>query len=80
MQITSMSQTCNWMFEMYDAMDSRGEDLTPRPKSDNLAPIFYVITVLFCSFYVINMFAGVVVASYNRESERIGKRFLLTDQ
>jgi hypothetical protein len=33
----------------------------------------------FCSFFIVNMFVGVVVSSYNRESERLGKKFMLTD-
>jgi hypothetical protein len=78
-QIISMSQTVNWMFEMYHTTDSRGPGFTPRPKTSLASSIFYVVTVFFCSFFVVNMFVGVVVSAYNRESERLGKKFLLTE-
>jgi hypothetical protein len=80
MQIFSLSQTCNWMFDMHLVQDSRGPGFTPRTKNDPTAAVFYVAAVFFCSFFVFNMFVGVVVAAYNRESERLGRKFLLTEQ
>ena len=30
------------------------------------------------SFFILNLFVGVVVSNFNREKEKIGKDFLLT--
>ena len=32
-----------------------------------------------CSFFILNLFVGVVITTYSREKEKLGKNFLLTD-
>lgn len=64
---------------MYHVQDSRGPRMTVGYKHSPYTALFFVVTVMFCSFFIMNMFVGVVVSAYNRESERIGKKFLLTE-
>lgn len=83
-QQVAMSQSVNWMFNMFQVEMSRGPDMTPIPiKNTELrftfSNAYFIMTMSFCSFFIVNMFVGVVVSSYNRESERLGKKFMLTD-
>lgn len=78
-QMFAISQTVNWWINMYHVQDARGARMTPRTKSNPATALFFIFSVMICSFFIFNMFVGVVVSSYNRETERIGKKFLLTD-
>lgn len=53
--------------------------MTAKPKANPQMAMFFIFSVLFLSFFLFNMFIGVVVSAYNRKSERIGKSTLLTN-
>ena len=36
--------------------------------------------IIFGAYFMANLFVGVVISSFNRESENIGKHFLLTEE
>lgn len=74
----SMSQTVSWAAIMYRAMDSRGPDLVPGYKTNPYQTLFFVAFIIVGAFFITNLFVGVVITSYNRESENLGKHFLLT--
>jgi len=75
-----MSRTINWAQYMYRAMDSRGPELVPGYKEQPYLSFFFLFFVIFGAFFITNLFVGVVISAYNRESERLGKNFLLTDK
>jgi len=35
--------------------------------------------MVFGSFFILNLFVGVVISTFNREKEKLGKSFLLSD-
>jgi len=71
--------TASWVETMWDCVDQRGIDLEPK-KYYNLAWVLFVIAlVVFFMFFLINLFVGVVVTTFNQEKERLGKDFLLTN-
>jgi len=41
--------------------------------------IFFILIVVFGNFFIMNVFIGVIIAKYNRESELGGKNYMLTD-
>jgi hypothetical protein len=41
---------------------------------------FFMVWIVFGGFFIQNLFVGVVISQYNRQSERLGKNFLLTEQ
>jgi hypothetical protein len=41
--------------------------------------LFFIVWVIFGCFFMLNMFAGVLVSAFNRESERQGEKMLLTE-
>jgi hypothetical protein len=42
--------------------------------------LFFISFVIIGSFFINNLFVGVVISAYNKEVERLGKGFLLTDK
>ena len=44
-----------------------------------MAVIYFVIVVIIGNFFLINLFVGVIITTYNREKELVGKDFMLTD-
>lgn len=64
---------------MYRAMDSNGPDKVPGYKEKPIYSLFFVFYIVFGAFFITNLFVGVVISSFNRESDRLGKHFLLTD-
>jgi voltage-dependent calcium channel L type alpha-1D len=75
-----MSQVVNWAPMMYKAMNSNGPDKVAGYKVDQGVPAFFIVFIIFGAFFITNLFVGVVISAYNRESERLGKDFLLTDK
>ena len=61
-------------------MDSNGPNLTPGFKTKPYYSIFFVVYIIFGAFFITNLFVGVVISTFNRESDRLGKHFLLTEQ
>ena len=41
--------------------------------------LYFVMFMIIFGFFLLNLFVGVVVSTFNTEKERIGKNFLLTD-
>jgi len=80
LQMISMSQTVGWAAIMYRAMDSNGPTMTPGFKTKPYYSLFFISYVIFGAFFITNLFVGVVISSFNRESDRLGKHFLLTEQ
>jgi len=73
-----MAQTVNWAPIMYRTMNSRGPFMTPGYKESPFSALFFLLFIIFGAFVFMNLFVGVVISAYNRESERLGKHFLLT--
>lgn len=65
---------------MYRAMNSRGPNLVPGFKTNPYQTLFFVAYIIVGAFFITNLFVGVVISSFNRESERLGKHFLLTQE
>ena len=63
---------------MYHGMSIVGLDMEPKRNNQIAFGLFYVIFMIVGSFFILNLFVGVVVSNFNREKEKIGKDFLLT--
>ena len=44
-----------------------------------MVALFFIAYIVVCSFFILNLFVGVVITTYNREKEKLGKNFLLTE-
>lgn len=63
---------------MFDSTRIVGIDLVPKYYSSITFSLFFVIFVIIGNFFIMNLFVGVLVSTYNREKEILGKNFLLT--
>lgn len=75
-----MSQVVNWAPIMYKTTNSNGPDKVAGYKVSTGLSAFFIVFVIFGAFFITNLFVGVVISAYNRESQRLGKDFLLTDK
>jgi hypothetical protein len=63
---------------MYAGMASNGVDYVPVPMKSPYYFIYFVLFIIVGNFFITNLFVGVVISTYNREKEKLGKLFLLT--
>ena len=78
-QMVAQACTVGWATVMYRAMNSMGPSLQPGNKENYIYSVFFCSFIIFGAYFMANLFVGVVISSFNRESEKIGKQFLLTD-
>ena len=64
---------------MYLGMWTRGIEQTREPGSNPYISLFFIAYIVVCSFFILNLFVGVVITTYSREKEKLGKNFLLTE-
>jgi thiosulfate reductase cytochrome b subunit len=66
---------------MYWALSSRDIDLVPSSGNHSIVlAVYFFLVVIVISFFIINLFVGVVVSTYNKEKEMLGSGFLLTKE
>jgi len=65
---------------MYHGIASRGIDLEPISQHRPHIALFFIAFIIVGSFFILNLFVGVVISTYNREKEKLGKFFLLTEE
>ncbi|NXH19573.1 SCN5A protein, partial [Bucco capensis] len=70
-----------WMDIMYAAVDSR--EVNQQPKFEAFLPMYmyFVIFIIFGSFFMLNLFIGVVISNFNQQRKKIsGKDLFLTEE
>lgn len=63
---------------MKTAIDFKEIDYTSERNSRLAYGLFFVAFMMVGSFFIINLFVGIIISNFNRERERIGKDFLLS--
>uniref|UniRef100_A0A670ZWY1 Sodium channel protein n=1 Tax=Pseudonaja textilis TaxID=8673 RepID=A0A670ZWY1_PSETE len=66
-----------WMDIMYAAVDSANE---PCFENNVYAYIYFVVFIIFGSFFMLNLFIGVVIDNFNQQRKKIKLIFLSEDQ
>ena len=61
-----------WLDIMYSSMDSTGDGRSPVENAGPFYPIFYLIFIVFGSFFLLQLFAGAIVNEYNQLNEQAG--------
>ncbi|XP_037985392.1 sodium channel protein type 5 subunit alpha-like [Motacilla alba alba] len=70
-----------WMDIMYAAVDSREIDQQPQFEARLRMYAFFVIFIIFGSFFMLNLFIGVVISNFNQQRKKIsGKDLFLTEE
>ncbi|XP_072455049.1 sodium channel protein type 11 subunit alpha isoform X2 [Notamacropus eugenii] len=61
-----------WMDIMYAAVDSRGLDEQPSFEHNLYAYLYFVIFIIFGSFFTLNLFIGVIIDNFNQQQKKLG--------
>ena len=74
-----MASTEGWVRVMNAGIDSNGIDNQPIPRNNLWKSMFFIIFIVVGSFFIINLFVGVVIQSFKSEKDVIVKDYLLTE-
>ncbi|CAI5765510.1 channel type 8 subunit alpha isoform X6 [Podarcis lilfordi] len=69
-----------WMDIMYAAVDSRKQDQQPKYEDNIYMYIYFVIFIIFGSFFTLNLFIGVIIDNFNQQKKKIGQDIFMTEE
>uniref|UniRef100_A0A1A8MFN3 Sodium channel protein n=1 Tax=Nothobranchius pienaari TaxID=704102 RepID=A0A1A8MFN3_9TELE len=61
-----------WMDIMYAAVDSRGVEDQPDYEVNIYMYIYFVVFIIFGSFFTLNLFIGVIIDNFNQQKKKFG--------
>uniref|UniRef100_A0A087XFM2 Sodium channel protein n=1 Tax=Poecilia formosa TaxID=48698 RepID=A0A087XFM2_POEFO len=61
-----------WMDIMYAAVDSRATDEQPIKEINLYMYLYFVIFIIFGSFFTLNLFIGVIIDNFNQQKRKLG--------
>ncbi len=72
-----------WIGIMNDAIDSREIDDQPHRETSFAMYVYFVIFIIFGSFFTLNLFIGVIIDNFNEQKKKSGgsmEMFMTEDQ
>ncbi|XP_076985885.1 sodium channel protein type 11 subunit alpha isoform X1 [Tamandua tetradactyla] len=70
-----------WIDIMCAAVDSRGKEEQPRFEERPLMYLYFVVFIIFGSFFTLNLFIGVIIDNFNQQQKKIsGQDIFMTDE
>ncbi|NWT77727.1 SCN5A protein, partial [Lanius ludovicianus] len=70
-----------WMDIMYAAVDSREYEEQPQWESNLYMYLYFVIFIIFGSFFTLNLFIGVIIDNFNQQKKKIsGQDIFMTEE
>ncbi|XP_065254262.1 sodium channel protein type 5 subunit alpha-like isoform X6 [Emys orbicularis] len=70
-----------WMDIMYAAVDSRGCEDQPEWEYNLYMYLYFVIFIIFGSFFTLNLFIGVIIDNFNQQKKKIsGQDIFMTEE
>ncbi|NXH51612.1 SCN5A protein, partial [Rhabdornis inornatus] len=70
-----------WMDIMYAAVDSREKDDQPDMESNLYMYLYFVVFIIFGSFFTLNLFVGVIIDNFNQQKKKIsGEDIFMTEE
>ncbi|CDQ86771.1 unnamed protein product [Oncorhynchus mykiss] len=64
-----------WMDIMYAAVDSRNLDDQPDYEVNLYMYLYFVVFIIFGSFFTLNLFIGVIIDNFNQQKKKISLFF-----
>ncbi|XP_032899668.1 sodium channel protein type 4 subunit alpha-like isoform X2 [Amblyraja radiata] len=61
-----------WMNIMYAAVDSRNISEQPEYEINTYMYVYFVIFIIFGSFFTLNLFIGVIIDNFNQQKKKLG--------
>uniref|UniRef100_A0A2R8NEX6 Sodium channel protein n=1 Tax=Callithrix jacchus TaxID=9483 RepID=A0A2R8NEX6_CALJA len=69
-----------WMDIMYAAVDSRNVELQPQYEESLYMYLYFVIFIIFGSFFTLNLFIGVIIDNFNQQKKKISQDIFMTEE
>uniref|UniRef100_G3TXA7 Sodium channel protein n=1 Tax=Loxodonta africana TaxID=9785 RepID=G3TXA7_LOXAF len=70
-----------WMDIMYAAVDSREKEEQPEYEVNIYMYLYFVIFIIFGSFFTLNLFIGVIIDNFNQQKKKLGgKDIFMTEE
>ncbi|XP_056390863.1 sodium channel protein type 2 subunit alpha-like isoform X2 [Hyla sarda] len=70
-----------WMPIMYAAVDARAKDEQPRYEENYYMYLYFVVFIIFGSFFTLNLFIGVIIDNFNQQKKKIrGQDIFMTEE
>ncbi|KAL1779033.1 sodium channel protein type 4 subunit alpha [Sigmodon hispidus] len=69
-----------WMDIMYAAVDSREKEEQPSYEVNLYMYLYFVIFIIFGSFFTLNLFIGVIIDNFNQQKKKIRKDIFMTEE
>uniref|UniRef100_A0A3B3WDM6 Sodium channel protein n=1 Tax=Poecilia mexicana TaxID=48701 RepID=A0A3B3WDM6_9TELE len=69
-----------WMDIMYAAIDSRKVEDQPVYEDNLYMYIYFVIFIIFGSFFTLNLFIGVIIDNFNQQKKKIRTDIFMTEE
>uniref|UniRef100_A0A3Q3XIH0 Sodium channel protein n=1 Tax=Mola mola TaxID=94237 RepID=A0A3Q3XIH0_MOLML len=69
-----------WMDIMYAAIDSRKLEDQPIYEDNLYMYIYFVIFIIFGSFFTLNLFIGVIIDNFNQQKKKISQDIFMTEE
>ncbi|KAM9572880.1 sodium channel protein type 5 subunit alpha-like [Guaruba guarouba] len=70
-----------WMEIMYAAVDSREKYEQPKMEHSLFMYLYFVIFIIFGSFFTLNLFVGVIIDNFNQQKKKIsGEDIFMTEE
>uniref|UniRef100_A0A8C3T8K5 Sodium channel protein n=1 Tax=Chelydra serpentina TaxID=8475 RepID=A0A8C3T8K5_CHESE len=70
-----------WMDIMYAAVDSRGVKQQPQMEDNLYMYLYFVVFIIFGSFFTLNLFVGVIIDNFNQQKKKIsGQDIFMTEE
>jgi hypothetical protein len=66
----TLANRVGWVDLMFRAVSTSGVDNEPIKNNRPAFKIFFFVFIIIASFFVLNLFVGIVIATYNREKEK----------
>ncbi|XP_042300799.1 sodium channel protein type 2 subunit alpha-like [Sceloporus undulatus] len=70
-----------WMDIMYAAVDATGVEKQPKYEASWFMYMYFVIFIIFGSFFTLNLFIGVIIDNFNQQKKKIrGQDIFMTEE
>ncbi|KAK6310122.1 hypothetical protein J4Q44_G00200030 [Coregonus suidteri] len=69
-----------WMDIMYAAVDSRNMDDQPDYEVNLYMYLYFVVFIIFGSFFTLNLFIGVIIDNFNQQKKKISQDIFMTEE
>ena len=78
LELFIMTTTEGWTMTMWAGVDATKLDYSPIRDYNPASIMFFTFFTVVGSLFVLNLFVGIVIGTFNKETERLGKNYLLT--